>query len=159
MSDQQKTDAALTALEKIADQWAIEVNLAHFVTAIHQDPLKADALIRQFFIEGAYRGFLHGQEIERHRAPSAPQLPALNDDLIEILGRPNFACGQMAHAFKAAGYAIKEKAEDEQAFIIHWLLGLYLADPENWRKQAGKELGDVVDKAKSKTTPLPEPPQ
>lgn len=69
----------------------------------------------------------------------------LNADLIEILGRPNFACGRIAATFRAAGRTIKTRAEDEQAFVLHWLLGLYLkhgagASGTEWRDRAEEEL-------------------
>lgn len=74
--------------------------------------------------------------------------PALDDDLREILGRPNFACARIAQAFREnAGAEIKTRAEDEQAFVLHWLTGLYLKYGSEWRKFAADEL------------PLPTPPE
>lgn len=64
----------------------------------------------------------------------------LSDDIRWILGRPNFACGAIAHIFQAEGRGIAKKAEDEQAFVIHWMLQHYVADRENWRANAEAEL-------------------
>lgn len=64
-------------------------------------------------------------------------LPPLNDDLIEILGRPNFACAQLATLLRAGGHVIKNKAEHEQAAVIHFLLGHYLKHVEDWHEHVG----------------------
>jgi len=61
--------------------------------------------------------------------PSAPvelKAPELTEDLREILGRPNFTCHFIAKALRVMGHSIAHKSEDEQAAVIHWLLGIYL---------------------------------
>jgi hypothetical protein len=63
----------------------------------------------------------------------------LNDDLRFVLGRPNFWCAPFAHAFRKAGHAIPTNAEEEQAFVLHWLTGLVLKHGENWREVAQAE--------------------
>jgi len=70
----------------------------------------------------------------------------LTPDLIEILGMPNFRAGPIAHAFRDAGRAeIKRRSEDEQAFVLHWLLGLYLKHGADWRPKAGEILTQVIN--------------
>lgn len=64
-------------------------------------------------------------------------LPPLDDDLIEILGRPNFACAQLATLLRAGGHVIKNKAEHEQAAVIHFLLGHYLKHGKDWHEHVG----------------------
>ncbi|NHC63056.1 hypothetical protein [Paenalcaligenes suwonensis] len=59
-------------------------------------------------------------------------LPPLNDDLIAILGRPNFMCAGIAQLLRDSGHEIKKRAENEQAAALHFLLGHYLSDPQNW---------------------------
>lgn len=64
----------------------------------------------------------------------------LNTETRWILGRPNFACFQIAVMLRQKGVLIPTKAEEEQAHVIHWLLTHYEADPENWRQNAEEEL-------------------
>lgn len=84
------------------------------------------------------------KEIETLRAQQhtdmANALPQLNDDLIAILGRPNFMCAQLADTLRSGGHDIAERAENEQAAVIHFLLGHYLADPVQWAEKASAVL-------------------
>lgn len=76
------------------------------------------------------------------------ELPPLDDDLIAILGRPNFTCIQLAECHRIGGADIKRKAEHEQAFVIHWLLGLYLKHGKGaWDKFATDELQAIKSRA------------
>lgn len=68
------------------------------------------------------------------------QLPALDDDLIEILGRPNFHCGAVANALRLRGHNIPFKSETEQATVLHFTLNHYLQDPVNWRDRCRNGL-------------------
>mgnify|MGYP001064131698 CR=1 FL=1 len=68
------------------------------------------------------------------------KLPALNDDLIAILGRPNFMCAHLAGLLRKSGEVIKRKSEHEQAAIIHWFLGIYLEHGEQWENVAKAEI-------------------
>lgn len=70
----------------------------------------------------------------------AMQLPDLNDDLIDILGRPNFTCSSIAQILRMGGRDIPRKSENEQAAAIHFLLNHYLADNEKWLQAAGADL-------------------
>lgn len=60
----------------------------------------------------------------------------LTDDQIDILGRPNFACAQIAKLLIRAGvYEDKaKKAEYEQAVYIHWAQGLLEEHGDGWRE-------------------------
>lgn len=84
------------------------------------------------------------KEIETLRAQQdtdrANALPPLNDDLIAILGRPNFLCAQLADRLRSEGQEIAKRAENEQAAVIHFLLGHYLADPVQWAEKASAAL-------------------
>lgn len=60
----------------------------------------------------------------------------LNEVTKEILGKPNFVCGPIAHKLKKFGHKIKPKAEEEQAYVIHWLLHIYFEHGPLWRKKA-----------------------
>lgn len=68
------------------------------------------------------------------------KLPALNDDLIAILGRPNFMCAHLAELLRKSGKDIKRKAEHEQAAIIHWFLGIYLEHGDKWEGVAKSDI-------------------
>lgn len=64
----------------------------------------------------------------------------MTPELREILGMMIFNSGPLAHAFRAAGYDIKPRAEDEQAFILHWLIGLALEHGAEWKRHAADAL-------------------
>lgn len=68
------------------------------------------------------------------------ELPELDDDLCEILGRPNFQCNALANALRLKGVDIPFKSEMEQATVIHFMLGQYLKDKTNWRQLCRDEL-------------------
>ncbi|MFY3576864.1 hypothetical protein ACOTI8_29620 [Achromobacter xylosoxidans] len=86
------------------------------------------------------------------RAPAAgdarPVLPPLNDDLADILGRPNFRCADLAELLRADGKQIKRKSEHEQAAVIHFLLGHYLQHGSDWRETAGSALDAIAAQRK-----------
>lgn len=76
---------------------------------------------------------------------------ALTPDLIEILGTPNFRSVPIARAFRASGRAeIKFRFEDEQAFTLHWLLGLHAEHGSAWREAASEILQSVIAEAKAR---------
>jgi len=68
------------------------------------------------------------------------KLPPLDATLIEILGRPSFKCISVAGTLRVGGRIIERRAEAEQAAVIHFMLGHYLAAPEQWMENAGGEL-------------------
>lgn len=78
------------------------------------------------------------------------QLDTLNDDLIAILGRPNFTCIRLAQALRLCGVEIKTKAEHEQAAVIHFLLTRYLRHGSNWATHSDADLRAMLDQAEAK---------
>jgi hypothetical protein len=68
----------------------------------------------------------------------------MNSDLLDILGMPNFRAGPVAHAMQRAGEPIPQKAEAEQAHVIHKLLSIYAEHGENWRHEASKWLDGII---------------
>lgn len=68
------------------------------------------------------------------------KLPPLNDDLIFILGRPNFMCAHLAELLRKSGEDIKRKSEHEQAAVIHWFLGIYLEHGDKWESVAKSDI-------------------
>lgn len=65
---------------------------------------------------------------------------SLTPDLRFILSRPSFGCQSTAQVLRRMGHPIAERAEDEQAATIHWLLNHYLRDPQNWRNNSLEEF-------------------
>ncbi len=78
----------------------------------------------------------------------------LNDDEIQILGTPCFACAQPAKLLISAGiYEDKQKkAEYDQAVFAHWGLSLYREHGENWREEGQKILKECLDKVKKEAS-------
>lgn len=71
-------------------------------------------------------------------------LPPLNDDLADILGRPNFRCAGLAELLRADGHDIKRESRHEQAAVIHFLLGHYLEHGSDWRETAGSAFDAIA---------------
>lgn len=94
---------------------------------------------------------LRAELVESHSidASAEPSAPELTDDLREILGRPNFTCHFIAKALRVMGHSIAPKSEDEQAVVIHWLLGIYLKHGSDWRQRASAELEEASKALKS----------
>lgn len=67
-------------------------------------------------------------------------LPPLNDDLVSILGRPNFTCAHLAELLRKGGQDISRKAEHEQAAVIYWFLDLYLKYGDKWESIAKDDI-------------------
>ncbi len=72
----------------------------------------------------------------------------LTPEVRDVLSTMCFEAGPIARAFREAGRAeIRTRAEDEQAFVLHWLLTLALEHGATWRKRAGDTLETVVAEA------------
>ncbi|HAZ8269786.1 TPA: hypothetical protein J8W34_003052 [Citrobacter koseri] len=71
-------------------------------------------------------------------------LPPLNDELITILGRPNFTCAHLAELLSKGGQDIRRKAECEQAAVIYWFLDLYLKYGDRWESIAKDDIQSRV---------------
>ncbi|MEG1466307.1 MAG: hypothetical protein RSA68_01930 [Hafnia sp.] len=92
---------------------------------------------------------LKAQQNEPQNIPAQPvsepyKLPELNDELIEILGRPNFTCTKLAEYLRHCGQDIKRKSEYEQAAVLHVLLNLYIKHGNDWRKHAEEAFTPAV---------------
>ncbi|MDF2601176.1 MAG: hypothetical protein K0Q54_3999 [Methylobacterium brachiatum] len=74
----------------------------------------------------------------------------LTPEVRDVLSIMCFEAAPIAHAFRASGRAeINARAEDEQAFVLHWLLTIALEHGTGWRKHAGDILEVVVAEAKA----------
>lgn len=84
----------------------------------------------------------HGEQVKLYAEQAAPVavVPELTSELRWILGQMCFQHIHTAQALRLMGHQIARKAEDEQAVTIYWMLGHYLKDPANWRKNATDEM-------------------
>lgn len=93
------------------------------------------------------------------------QLPdELDANLLEILGRPNFMCGDLAVAMRGSGTAIPRKSEAEQAHVLFMLLSLYAQHGETWREKAADWIDGMFNQIRTEklaaimpTAPHPHP--
>jgi hypothetical protein len=73
-------------------------------------------------------------------AREAVKLTPLNEDTMDILGRPNFTCIRIAARLREMGRAIPDRAEHEQAAVVHFLLNMYEQHGADWRAKAEEFL-------------------
>lgn len=66
-----------------------------------------------------------------------------DEEILWILGRPNFYCASYAPYLRRLGIQIEKKAEAEQAAVILWMLNLYFQHGECWRDWAAELLKSV----------------
>ncbi|WP_049460336.1 hypothetical protein [Stenotrophomonas maltophilia] len=89
--------------------------------------------------------YLHAPVQAVNLAPTTiPDTPEVR----EILGSPNFWCSPWANVLRMRGDEIPNKAEEEQAAVIRFMLNHYLASGADWAETAGAEL-DAIRKADS----------
>lgn len=81
------------------------------------------------------------EDFAARHARGVPELSQMNDDLLAILGKPNFVCGPYAHLMKQARVIdIPAKSEVEQAHVLLWLLRHYLASGAAWADAAASDV-------------------
>ena len=70
----------------------------------------------------------------------------LDETVRFIMGRPCFVLAPYAHRLRELGHKIECRAEDEQAYTMHWLLHLYFKHGADWNKEALRILkaGDAA---------------
>lgn len=128
--------------------------LARYFEAVHQElaPLARD-------LEREITDLKH--DIERHLAIIGEQAAriteleeayavgafpsSLTPPLRRVLGMMLWETGPIAHALRATGEDIARKAEDEQAVVLHWLVGFVLKHGADWHKHAAIELRAMTD--------------
>jgi hypothetical protein len=69
----------------------------------------------------------------------------LTDDLRFILSMMMWTTGPMAQTLRDGGQDIKRKAEEEQAEVMHWLIGLALEHGILWRQKASDRIREIRD--------------
>ncbi|MCZ4341546.1 hypothetical protein O4H52_08035 [Sphingomonadaceae bacterium G21617-S1] len=65
---------------------------------------------------------------------------ALDGDLLDILGRPNFACAGFIPIYRLAGFDIPKRAENEQAFFIHRCILAWAKHGAGWHAAMIEEM-------------------
>lgn len=70
--------------------------------------------------------------------------------LAEILGRPNFMCGSIAQIYRRAGFDIPNKAEAEQAFVLHRFVKIWAEHGDGWANAAAQDMQLHAEKAVSR---------
>ncbi|HID8536575.1 TPA: hypothetical protein ACXIMI_001697 [Stenotrophomonas maltophilia] len=78
--------------------------------------------------------------------PQEVQVPD-NESVRQILGRPNFACIELAAMLRMRGDDIPHRAESEQAAVLRFLLNCYLELPDRWHDNARDKLRRIERQA------------
>lgn len=73
----------------------------------------------------------------------------MDDDLLFILGRPNFMCGTVAQIMRASGIEIKENSEDEQAHVLLLMLNAYLQHGKDWKTHMEQQVEGMLAQARA----------
>ncbi|MCE9898995.1 hypothetical protein [Raoultella terrigena] len=134
---QGRIDALVEALEKAQAKNALVAGGIEASTKLHERIAELDAELERER-EKSRRVMSRIAELESRTV--TVKLPPLNDDLISILGRPNFMCAHLAELLRKSGEDIKRKSEHEQAAIIHWFLGIYLEHGDKWEGIAKSDI-------------------
>lgn len=92
----------------------------------------------------------HAENTSPISAHSAAITPAMlpyptepTDALLEVLGLMLYTTTPIAHALRAAGTDIAKRCEEEQAYVLHWLIQLALQHGPDWRARATKSIEEL----------------
>jgi len=105
---------------------------------VHTARCIADALRTKM---DAYRGPDSGQHKQLLIYPDT-----LTEELKFALGIMVFNSCPIAHLFRKAGHPIREKTEDEQAFIIDMFIRAIIEHGSDWREVVGGRIADAQEK-------------
>ena len=67
----------------------------------------------------------------------------MTPELRKVLGMMVFELSPLAHLFRDRGADIPRRAEDEQAFVLHWLIGLVLEHGAGWAEVAHVKITEL----------------
>jgi hypothetical protein len=82
----------------------------------------------------------------------------LNDHTKNIFGLMCFQASGIAQILRlSTDHVIPYKAEEEQAYVIHWMLNIYLLYGENWKQVVQDHFDYYLAEAKKKETPGEKP--
>ncbi|TXL72522.1 hypothetical protein FHP25_24825 [Vineibacter terrae] len=80
--------------------------------------------------------------------------PMLTPALSQVLGLMIMQTAPLAHGFRDAGHPIASRVEDEQAFVLDWLVRKAIRHGDDWRRFAGEDLARIA--AQLRATKAPE---
>lgn len=69
----------------------------------------------------------------------------LTPELRDVLGLMIYQTIPVAHALRAGGAKIPTKTEEEQAFVLHWMISLVLEHGTEWRRKVAERLKEIAD--------------
>jgi hypothetical protein len=70
----------------------------------------------------------------------------MTPELRHVLGMMCFQLARYAHLFRSVGADIKTRAEDEQAYCLHWLIKHVLAHGAEWADHAEADVAAAREK-------------
>ncbi|GHB33684.1 hypothetical protein GCM10007094_23100 [Pseudovibrio japonicus] len=73
----------------------------------------------------------------------------MTDELRDVLGLMIMQTCPIAHALRRGGEDIPHKTEAEQAYVLHWLIGLVLEHGEGWREKVSERLQHIAADARA----------
>ena len=82
--------------------------------------------------------------VERIKGPLSD-----NSELAFILGRPGFMFIRECQLFRSLGHEIPKRAEDEQAFWVHRMLGFWVKYGEQWRDAFHADIKAHIEQARA----------
>ncbi len=99
----------------------------------------------------AVLAMMRGQgDLAEYRGPSAVEAFLARDEVFSVLRLMNFETGPVAHLFQADGVDVRKKCEDEQAYVLRWLLQLVLKHGPGWVEAADQQLAEIKARIKAK---------
>lgn len=134
-------DGAAEQRRKDADKWAATQLLS--ASKVIEDKNANVAVLEARIAE---------LEAENGRLRSRYLPENLTDPLREVLGSMCFECITIARALRTDGMEIRNRAEDEQAAVIFFLLPFVLSHGSDWRKHAAEEIGGMAERHRAVLT-------
>lgn len=154
MNDTPRVEACIDAVMKRYPGES-KAALARYFEAVHQELAPLARQIERELREAhetlagaAVIADTAGAEIRTLRGRALPA--QLTPSLRRVLGMMLWETGPIAHAMRATGRDIARKAEDEQAIVLHWLMGFVLEHGADWHKHAAIALREMTDQMTEK---------
>lgn len=120
----------------------------YFVLDMNHDPLAKPALQAYAAACEATHPQL-AADLRTRFGQAEPAALAMDDELLFILGRPNFMCGTVAEIMRASGVEIEQKSEHEQAHVILLMLNCYLSHGKDWKDAMETKMEEFMSQARA----------
>ena len=85
------------------------------------------------------------EDLNAGEEPQAAKLTPLNEHTRRILGLMCFECINMSKLLRLRGDEIGNRAEEEQAAVLHFLLNMYEQHGDGWAAAASAELKRLAE--------------